>query len=229
MQLAPTDSYLWLEEILSQESLDWVKTQNDQTEALFKSNPHYEKIKQALIGAATNQDKMPSIAYRNGWFYNFWQDDTNVKGIWRRVPVEHYTAKGIPWETLMDLDALSLAEGKDWIWGGSNGFYPTFERFMISLSIGGSDAKVVREWDLETKSFVEDGFIVPEGKNTVNWISFNEILVSANFGPGSLTKSGYPYQTKRWVRGTKLEEAPVFFEGKDTDVSARVSYCRDKG
>ncbi len=43
--------------------------------------------------------------------------------------------------------------------------------------------------------------------------------MGAVFVPGSLTDSGYPRQLKRWRRGTRLEDAPIVFEGQKTDVS----------
>ena len=55
---------------------------------------------------------------------------------------------------LLDLDALNTEEKASWVWKGSDCLYPAYDRCLISLSRGGADATVVREFDLPTKKFV---------------------------------------------------------------------------
>lgn len=45
------------------------------------------------------------------------------------------------------------------------------------------------------------------------------LLVGADTGKGSLTTSGYPRTVREWTRGSKVDDAPIVFEGEETDVS----------
>jgi prolyl oligopeptidase len=133
------------------------------------------------------------------------------------------------WETVLDIDALGKAEEKSWVWGGANCLAPAYQRCLVSLSPGGSDAKVVREFDLTTKQFVANGFMLPEAKSDTTWVDQDTILVGTDFGPGSMTKSGYPRIIKRWTRGTPLTSATTVYEGKDSDVRVYASSSHAKG
>jgi len=96
---------------------------------------------------------------------------------------------------------------------------PGHRRALISLSRGGADAAVVREFDMEKKAFIKDGYSLPEAKSRVSWRDADSMFVGTDFGPGSLTDSGYPRVVKEWRRGTPLTEAAVVFEGRTEDMS----------
>jgi len=117
------------------------------------------------------------------------------------------------------VDALAEAEGENWVWKGARGLYPDYERFLVTLSRGGGDATVAREFDAVAKAFLPDGFIVPEAKSRVGWMDENTLWIGTDFGEGSLTSSGYPRLVKEWRRGTPLESARTLFEGSVDDVS----------
>lgn len=72
----------------------------------------------------------------------------------------------------------------------------------------------MREFDLEDRRFVEGGFFLPEAKGSMGWIDIDTVFVQTDFGPGSMTDSGYPRIAKRWSRGTPLESAEIVHEGK---------------
>ncbi|CAK9059146.1 Uncharacterized peptidase y4nA [Durusdinium trenchii] len=94
------------------------------------------------------------------------------------------------------------------------------ERAMLLLSRGGQDAFVAREFDLTRRAFVEEaegGFVVPEGKSVVSFCSRDVLLVSGDFGPGTLTNAGYPRCVRVWRRGTRLTSSPLLFEGDAHD------------
>src|SRR5262249_26966941 len=154
------------------------------------------------------------------WLYNLWQDETHKRGLWRRATLAEYRKAEPRWETLIDVDALGKAEGENWVWAGANCYGPQYRRCLVSLSRGGADAKVVREFDIVDKRFVSDGFVLPEAKSDVDWIDENSVFVGTDFGPGSMTDSGYPRTVKRWKRGTPLSEAATVFEAQKTDVAA---------
>ena len=69
---------------------------------------------------------------------------------------------------MLDLDALAKAEHENWVWPARTGLPPDYERALLSLSRGGGDATVVREFDLKTKHFVADGFSLPEAKSEID-------------------------------------------------------------
>jgi prolyl oligopeptidase len=215
----PEDPYLWLEDVTGDKALDWVRAQNAVSQAELEAVPGFEALRDRLLAIYDSKDRIPGVVARKTWLYNFWKDDANPRGLWRRTTLAEYRKKAPKWEVVLDLDALGKAEGENWVWHGASCLYPDYRRCLISLSRGGADADVVREFDTVTKQFVEGGFTLPEAKTDVAWVDLDTITVGTDFGPGSLTSSGYPRIVKEWKRGTPLSEARTLFEGKETDVS----------
>lgn len=216
---ATDDPFLWLEEIEGKEALTWVKTHNEKTLPQFEKDPRYVSIEADVRKIALATDRIPGPSLMGAYFYNFWQDEHHVRGVWRRVLVEDYEKEVIPWEVVLDLDTLAKNENENWVWHGVTCLAPQYKRCLVLLSRGGKDASVVREFDLERKNWQTDGFILPEAKSNVAWKDENTIFVGTDFGEGSLTLSGYPRIVKLWSRGTPLESAKLLFEGKNTDIS----------
>ncbi|MEO1101256.1 MAG: prolyl oligopeptidase family serine peptidase, partial [Pseudomonadota bacterium] len=217
------DPYLWLEEVESEEALNWVRAQNDRSLEALKASPVYDGNEAAAIEALTSQARIPYGVIRDGLVYNFWQDDTNVRGLWRRTSLESYATEEPDWETLLDVDALAETEGQNWVFKGANCHKQEGgDRYfcMIALSDGGKDAVVNREFDIETQSFVEDGFVTPEAKQGLSWVDGDTMLVGTDWGGdgSTLTESGYPSIVKRWRRGQALESAEPLIEGQVSDV-----------
>ena len=212
------DPFLWLEEVQGARALDWVKTQNTRTLGELQGDPRYPAFKAAAVAIADNADRVPSPSLRGGMVYNFWQDRDHVHGIWRRTTLASYRKAEPEWETLLDIDALSKAENVNWVYKGAQCRRPAYDRCLIQLSDGGKDAVEVREFDLPTKRFVEGGFHLPQGKQDVAWVDADTVLVSRDWGPGTVTSSGYAYIVKRWTRGQPLDEAVEAFRGRPTDV-----------
>ena len=170
-------------------------------------------------------------------YYNFWQDDKNVRGIWRRCTLDEYRKPSPAWETVLDLDELSKADDVTWVWGGSTVLdegedVPT-DRVILKLSRGGADAKIAREFDLESKRFIpesEGGFYLPEAKSAVCWKDRDTLIVGGSFfGDAALTDSGYPRTAHLLKRGQKLEHAPLIYEGAKSDVSVNSYTYLDRG
>jgi len=214
------DRYMWLEEIESDKVLEWVKTKNKSTVDELEKYPEYQDINTKVLSILNSKDKIAYPSIRGDYIYNFWQDATHQRGIWRRVPFKGYFKDAIEWETVLDLDELSEKEGEKWAFEDASFLYKTNDLCLLSLSRGGADAVVTREFDLKKKSFVEDGFYIPEAKSDVSWIDRSTLVVSTDFGKGTTTTSGYPRITKIWKRGTALAEAHVLFEGEESDVGA---------
>ncbi len=212
------DQYLWLEEVEGEKALDWAKARNESTLVVLRSQPEFQELYETGKEILNSQERIAYPSIQGRYIYNFWQDKDHVRGIWRRTTAEDYRKENPNWEILLDIDALCLAENEQWVFKGTSGLYPDYEKRMVQLSRGGGDAVVMREFDVKTKSFVENGFYLPEAKGTVAWMDQNTLLISTGFGEGTVTESGYPRLVKIWKRGTDLSAAETVFEGEQTDV-----------
>lgn len=223
------DPYLWLEEIEGKQALEWVTAQNDSSLKQLKSHSQYNHIFQNTLDIINDRSRIPYATERAGYYYNFWRDADHVRGIYRRTTFEEYKKADPKWETVLDLDALAKAEDENWVYGGMNCHYPKYERCLVYLSRGGADAKVVREFDIPSKSFVKDGFYLPEAKTSVSWFDENSIFVATDFGEGSLTDSGYAGTVKVWQRGTLLDDAKTIYQANKSSISAGGFTIYDQG
>ncbi len=215
----PADPYLWLEEVASEAALDWVGRRNAESERQLQDRPGYAAMLARVKTILNSKERIPFVAKRGAHYYNFWRDAEHVRGIWRRTTLEQFQLPEPAWETVIDLDCLAADENENWVWAGSAGLYPDAERCLISLSRGGGDAKVVREYDVVARRFVDDGFVLPEAKGGLSWIDRDTVFVSTDFGPGSMTSSGYPRLVKQWKRGTALADATLVYQGRHEDLS----------
>ncbi|GAA5174722.1 prolyl oligopeptidase family serine peptidase [Niveibacterium umoris] len=217
---ADEDPYQWLEAIDAPASLDWVRARNAETLPKLEQAPGYAALHQRLLGIYNSPQRLVPITLNGAWAYNFWQDAEHPRGIWRRTALVDYR-KGAPkWETVLDVDALGRAEGQSWVWKGADCLGPEGERCLISLSPGGGDAVEIREFDTQTSRFVDGGFRIPTAKSGASWVDRNTLIVGTDFGPGSLTDSGYARVLKRWKRGTPLAQAQTVFEARKEDMLA---------
>ena len=227
-----TDPFLWLEDVTGERALAWVRGRNALTEAALMARPGFAEREKAIREVLDSRDQIPHVSRIGSHVYNLWRDAANPRGLWRRTTLEEYRKPQPAWETVLDLDALGKAEGENWVWGGATCHGPAYRRCLLQLSRGGADATVVREFDLVAKRFVpvsEGGFTVPEAKTSVTWADGDGLWIGTDFGPGSLTTSGYPRVVKRWQRGTPLADAKTAFEGRVDDVYAFVSVDRTPG
>jgi prolyl oligopeptidase len=213
------DPNLWLEDVTGDKALDWVRQQNAVATNELKARPDFQPTQQRLLAIYNSRDRIPFVSKNGRYYYNFWMDEKNPRGLWRRTTLEEYRKPEPAWEIVLDVDQLAKDEKENWIWEGANFLEPDYDRALLSLSRGGSDASVVREFDVEKKAFVPDGFKLPEAKSDVAWRNRDTIYVGTDFGPGSLTKSGYPRLVKEWKRGMPLSDAKLVREGKEDDVS----------
>src|SRR5665213_3583074 len=226
---APDDPNLWLEEVTSEKSLAWVRAQNAVSTGKLESAPGFQALQNRLVDILNSRERIPQVTKHGALYYNFWRDDKNTRGLWRRTTLEEYKKSAPAWETVLDLDQLATTEKENWVWHGYTILKPSNDRCLVELSHGGADAAVIREFDLNTKRFVPDGFTVPEAKSDVAWRNRDTLYVGTDFGPGSLTSSGYPRVIKEWKRGTPLAQARTVFEGKPEDVEVNASVDHDHG
>ena len=132
--------------------------------------PEFKALDERLLKILDSKDRIPGIAKHGPWYYNFWRDDKNKRGLWRRTTLDEYRKEKPNWETrARSRRARREGEGELGLARSATFLQPKYERCLISLSRGGADANVVREFDVIAKSFVKDGFTVPEAKSDVSW------------------------------------------------------------
>lgn len=213
------DDLLWLEEIHGSEALEWVRRENERTEALLLT-PQLARLEAAALEVMDSDEKIPMVSKHGEHYYGFWRDAQHPRGLFRRTTWESWISDDTRWDVILDLDVLADAEATPWVWGGARLLRPQFtdgqwRRMLVALSPDGGDARRYREFDLLTRRFVpaqEGGFDLPAAKTSVSWVDGDTLLVSTDTGPESLTTSSYPAQTRRLERGQELSEAPVVFE-----------------
>ncbi|WP_242453311.1 prolyl oligopeptidase family serine peptidase [Mycolicibacterium sp. P9-64] len=212
------DPHLWLEDIIGDEALQWVEAHNAPTLADL-GGERFEKMRAEALEILDTDSRIPYVRRRGEYLYNFWRDATNPRGLWRRTTLDSYRTPDPEWDVLLDVDALAAEDDENWVWAGADVIEPDLTLALVGLSRGGSDASVVREFDMRTRQFVAGGFELPEAKTDVTWQDADTVIVGTDFGPDSLTESGYPRITKRWRRGEPLAEAETLFSGEVSDVS----------
>lgn len=223
-----------LDDLTGTPALEWARQWSDATEAGLDT----DALRERILAALDSDDRIPFVTRRGDYLYNFWRDAEHPRGLWRRTSFASFLGEGAgrgehgegaggdstEWEVLLDLDALAADEGEDWVFKGSSLLPLTWDRALIRLSRGGADAVVVREFDLDTRSFLsadDGGFVFDEAKTDVSWVDRDTILVGTDFGPGTLTNSGYPMQVVRVTRGG---DATVIFTGEPEDVAVGAGY-----
>lgn len=227
----PEDPYLWLEDVTGERALEWVRAHNGPTVDEFAGD-EFEAMRTAAREVLDTDARIPYVRRRGEYLYNFWRDADNPRGLWRRTTSESYRTDSPQWDVVIDLDALARTDGENWVWGGANVIEPDHTRALISLSRGGSDAVVVREFDMAAREFIGpdgQGFELPEAKTRIGWEDHDTLLVGTDFGADSLTESGYPRMVKRWRRGQDLTQAETVFTGSATDVVVAAGRDRTPG
>ncbi|WP_018501559.1 prolyl oligopeptidase family serine peptidase [Parafrankia discariae] len=227
--MADDDPYRWLEDVAGEAALAWVRERNAETFAELTQSPGFTEMRADIREVLDSDDRIPYPVTRDEYLYNFWRDATHPRGLWRRTSLASYRDAVPEWEVVLDVDALADREGENWVWHGADVLHPGYRLALVELSRGGADASVVREFDLVTRTFVEDGFFLPEAKSTIGWIDADRVYVGTDFGEGSLTSSGYPRLVREWRRGTPLGDAVTVFEGEPDDVSVGAYHDSTEG
>jgi len=212
------DPYIWLEDVHGEKPLAWVNEQNARSRAVLKSDPRYQHNYDTILKVMDATDRIPYGGLDHQYVFNFWQDAEHPKGIWRRTTIADYANAAPNWEILLDIDKLSADEKENWVWKGAQ-CTTTLKTCLVNLSRGGGDAVVVREFNLPSKSFVKDGFNLNEAKSDVAVVDDNTVMFGTDFGPDSMTTSGYPRIVKIWHRGENIANAKTVMEGKASDVA----------
>ena len=222
------DPYLWLEALDDKDVADWVQQHNEPTLARL-SGERVEAMRAEALHIMDSADRIPDVKRRGEYLYNFWRDAAHPRGLWRRATLEEFLTDQPAWEAVLDVDALAAAENENWVWAGADVLEPEYTRALVSLSRGGADTFVVREFDMRARQFVADGFNVAEAKTEISWEDENTVLVGTDFGEGSMSVIGMPLIVKRWRRGTPLDDAETVFTATDGDLGAVGGVVRTPG
>jgi prolyl oligopeptidase len=220
----PDDPYLWLEDVDGASQLAWVKEHNAATTQRLTSRPLYGELYQDALAVLESSSRLPDVTPHGGWLYNLWRDPAHPRGLFRRATPAEFRRDQPAWQTVLDVDALAKSEGKPWAFGGAVWLPPENRRCLMRLAPSGGDAAEEREFDVDKLAFVPGGFVLPAAKSSVAWRDADTLFVATNFGPGTLTESGYPRVLKLWRRGTPLASAEKVYEAPKTSV--RVSARR---
>jgi len=212
------DEYGWLEEIGGEQALNWVRKQNKITQEDLAQSGDFKSIYTGILEVLNASDKIPEVQKIGDYYYNFWRDAQHERGIWRRTTLDEYRKPNPQWEIVLDLDELNKTENENWVWHGAYCLPPDYQRCLVNLSRGGADADVTREFDLENKQWVENGFYRPESKGGLQWVDQDHVFVYTDFGAGSMTFSGYPRVVKLWQRNTPITSATLVYEGQAEDM-----------
>src|SRR5271170_3640534 len=211
------DKYTWLEDIHGERPMAWVKAENERTAAVLEKDSHFAPLEAEALIVRESPDRLPRPEFRNGMVYNTWRDAEHVRGIVRRTTLKDYLTAEPTWTTVLDYDALSKTDKQSWVGQGLTCLEPENERCLVGLSAGGEDAATLREMDLKTGQFVQDGFVLPRGKQSVAWVDKDTLLISRDWGPGTMSEAGYAITIRRWKRGQPLESAKEVFRGDVKD------------
>jgi prolyl oligopeptidase len=225
--LDANDPFLWLEQVDSERAMDWVREQNTKTLTVLEHDQRFVGLYADALTITQAQDRIPEPRFLGGDIYNFWQDAQHVRGIWRKTTLADYRGPAPTWRTVLDLDAQARDENANWFWKGADCLRPAERLCLISLSDGGEDAVSVREFDLGANQFVQSGFNLPKSKQTAAWIDQDQLLIARDWGPGTMSASGYPFVVKRLQRGAPLAAAQEVFRGNPADVEVDVASLVD--
>jgi prolyl oligopeptidase len=226
----PPDKYQWLEDVNGERSMAWVNAENARSAKALNVGPVYDTLTETALKVLESPTRLPNPTFRVGEVYNTWQDAQHVRGILRRTSLTSYLADQPDWHTVIDYDALASKDNEKWVQKGLNCLYPGDGLCLVALSAGGEDAETLREFDLkksESGKFVDNGFLLPHSKQDATWVDKDTLLIARDWGPGTMTQSGYPFVVKLWKRGTPLDQAKEVYRGTASDVSAGSTSLHD--
>ena len=212
------DPYLWLEDIDGERVSAWVDAENARSESALR-DARYQADFEAALKILNSDDKLPFVTKHGDYLYNYWKDGNHPRGLWRRTTLESYRTPTPEWDVLLDMDALCAAEGITWEFAGAVRS-PDKSRALVRLSAGGTDAVEIREFEIASKSFIKNGFLIPQAKGSAQWLDADTLLLNSPLMPDQATDAGYGRTVRRWRRGTPIEGSEVVFEVEKQAVGA---------
>lgn len=102
MNTTAADPYLWLEDVTAAKSLDWVRQQNALSTKELEASPDFAPLRQRLLAILDSKERIPSVAKHGKFYYNYWRDLKNPRGLLRRTSLEEFKKAQPAWETVLD-------------------------------------------------------------------------------------------------------------------------------
>ncbi|MBL4672715.1 MAG: S9 family peptidase [Arenicella sp.] len=222
------DPCLWLEDIDGEQSMDWVRAANAETDKRLSNDALYREIYADALSALNTKDKLPKISVIGDLVYTLKKDADHPRGVYQRTSLNDFKSANEKWETVLDIDAMSEKDNIKWVFHGMDCLKPENQKCLVYLSPGGGDAHEMKEFNAKTLKFVDNGFSLPAAKMQVSWMDEDHLFVATDFGAGSQTDSGYARRIKIWQRATKLDQAKQIFEVSKQSVFAGVTRYKNK-
>lgn len=211
---AEKDSFLWLEDLESEKSSQWVKMQNETTQKDLEKDSRFIPLKERIKSQLSASDKLDRVSFSDTHVYRFRTTPDHEIGLWERSTIDSYLCERSDWNLLLNFDSLFRSSGKKWYLGHFHECWENSDLLLVSLSEEGRDACIVREFDVKSKSFLENGFTVPEGKGLVTWLNQNSIFLS-HTSLCKQTKAGYPNEARVLNRGQSISESTLVYSAPE--------------
>ena len=216
------DPYLNLEEVTGDAALAWVREQNAASTAELAGSDAFKALEARLLAIYDSDQKIPYVKRPATTTTTSGRTSDHPRGLWRRTTLERVPQGGSRRGRRCSTSTRSARrKARTGSWHGASCLPPEYRRCLRQLSRGGADATVVREFDVDDEG-VRQGRLrrCPKQERASRWRDDDTVFVGTDFGPGSLTTSGYPRIVKQWKRGTPLAAAKTVFEGRPDDVGA---------
>lgn len=205
--LGAEDPYLWLENVEGEKAIEWVKAQNAETSAHLAGSDLYQSLYADALAALNAKDRLPKLTRKGDWLYENHHSEDHPRGLYRRIEVDEFNRGDDDWQTVLDIDALSVEEGKKWVFKGMTCQDEAQTRCLLALSEGGGDAVELREFNAKRRKTVIGGFYSPMAKQSAVWVDDDTVLLASAKGEKAATDSGYARTVKLWHRGQPLKDA----------------------
>jgi prolyl oligopeptidase len=173
---------------------------------------------QRSVALPSSLGRMGRAFLLNGWVHELKRGTDNPSGVWQRTKLERFGQKDAPAELLLDLREIPAHEGVacSWSWFGAHDPVTSDcnpQRCLMRFNVAGGDRVILREFDLEQRRFVDDGFNVDVPSSIeVEWFDADTVMILAELNPDERTLGGWPRIIRRWSRGTRIEDAPIAFD-----------------
>jgi prolyl oligopeptidase len=218
-----TDQYAYLENKDDPRTREWVNDHTARTLRVLEHDRRYsnylEVASTALSRSAVSRE-FGDTTFSHGFAYQLIADAEHPKEIFRRTRIEDFVAQRFHWDVLLDMEARDAEEGVEWKFVHAY-VSPSGRRCLIKLSRGANTYDYRwREFDLAERQFPKDGFEVPQSYNShAAWRDDDTLLVSTNFGVGTVNATNMPVTVREWHRGQPLQGAREIFHGEPDDVA----------
>ncbi|WP_442792795.1 prolyl oligopeptidase family serine peptidase [Pseudoalteromonas sp. T1lg24] len=200
------DPYRWLEDDMSEETAQWVKTQNKVTFDYLSQIPYRDKLKERLT-KLMDYEKV-SAPFKEGKYTYFYKND----GLQNQYVIYRQVEDGEP-EVFLDPNTFS-DDGTTSLAGIT--FSKDGSLAAYQISEGGSDWRKVIIIDVETKKQIEDT-LVDVKFSGLSWVGNEGFYYSSYDKPEGSELSAKTDQHKLYFHklGTKQADDKVVFGGTD--------------